>query len=243
MVLKSTFIVVNSNLCYIICGDIMNVKKMLNFWEEIDQLKYTKRYAANDKDAYLIDSPAAHSWRMTIIARDIIRASKVDLDPLYVIDMIQAHDISEYPFERDVAVTEIASGKVDKKQKLQRELDVFAKLREIGDTANYYDLFLEYECQLTDIAKFVKFIDKFEAMTHILARAKFFGIAVADADLVLRLCDKPVVEFPMLIPFVEEVKSQFKNYFVSQNSFWDLTWETSHFKQAPVKTKKEEGPN
>lgn len=205
-----------------------NILNMLKLWEKANQLKKTLRYAAYQEDQDFIETTADHTWRMALIAIDICKRFNLNLDFYHIIEIIVFHDLVEYPLEKDIVLVDLKKGIKKKEDKEASELKVIKDLATECDAEYAYDLFMEYKDQQTRAAKFTKFIDKLEAMTHILARSIENNTVIHNQDIILTLCDISVQPFPMCIPLITEIKKQYKKYFITHHLDWDETYETSH---------------
>jgi putative hydrolase of HD superfamily len=97
-----------------------------------------------------VDSPesvAAHSWGMSILAMHLCPD---DLDKMRVLEMCLVHDLPE------VEVGDLTPHD-DTSTKSQDEHKAMTKL-----APQWLDLFEEYEEQVTEEAKFVKYLDKLD---------------------------------------------------------------------------------
>ncbi len=136
-----------------------NIHKLRKFY----QLKNVERVGpvGNRKE-----SSAEHSWSTLVLADYFLEKSTQKLDRLKIYEILMYHDIVEI----EVGDIPIHHEEARKNKKVD-ELNAIKKLR--GDFPNpmgkkVFDLFTEFEEEITKEAKFAKAIDKIDALIHFL---------------------------------------------------------------------------
>lgn len=108
-----------------------------------------------------------HTNRMLALAPVVADIVHIDCDYNRLNALILAHDLSELGMQRDVTITEQVTKEGAKARKEELEG------RKRTDLAQGYgewlkDLFDEFEQQASEPARFVKWLDKYEASRHML---------------------------------------------------------------------------
>lgn len=148
---------------------------MKTFYEEICKLKKIERRGwkrCNVKGR--IESDAEHTFSMIMLAIDIMHHNKMDLDELKVLKMISYHELCEIdagdttPFDN-----------VTPEEKYRKEYACIKRLSAEYEMPEMEELWLEYEDSKTPEAKFVKHLDKFDA----IMQAKIYSDAQNRPDI------------------------------------------------------------
>jgi len=137
---------------------------MFKYYEEIYKLKTLLRKGwkicnTKDKETSRFESDAEHTFSMCMIALYIINKEKLKLDELKVLKMILFHELGEIdagditPFDN-----------VPKQEKHHLEHKCIERISKENDMPEILELWLEFESEGTEEAKFVKKIDKFDAV-------------------------------------------------------------------------------
>ncbi len=141
------------------------ISKIIDFIEYSEGLKTELRntWLSNKRR----ESVAEHSWRMAIAAMAIAPKTNMELDMEKVFKMIAIHDIAEIEAGDTPSVDHMKDAALSS----QKDLDEKAAIENIRNNIapnnlgkEVSDLWFELEEQQTNEAKFVKIIDKFEAV-------------------------------------------------------------------------------
>lgn len=136
----------------------------LDFIEYCEGLKRELRnsWLSNDRR----ESVAEHSWRMSMMAMAIAPETSLELDMKKVMTMIAIHDIAEIEAGDVPTVLRMIDENIAQKKR-DDEAKAIDNIRlTLGNSLgeNIYNLWHEFEDQVTNEAKFVKILDKFEAI-------------------------------------------------------------------------------
>jgi len=146
--------------------------------------------------------------------------------------MALVHDLAE-AITGDIDYLLIVDGGVSETKKKKFEQKAFQKIREfLPKTGNEICvLWEEFEKGHTEEARFVKAIDRFEALTHMLDA----GYRVFDKrpDIIPNYADSAVNNFPAMAPFLTLIKNRFKKEFKKGHILWKKEYEL--IKKAPEK--------
>lgn len=114
----------------------------------------------------------SHVNRMLALAPVIAEIVGMKLDTNHVNSLILAHDLPELGMEKDITALEQVYTKGAKQQKDDLEKQSIIRLgNEYGSWL--LELLNEYENQKTEMARFVKWLDKYEASRHMLEISAF----------------------------------------------------------------------
>jgi len=143
-----------------------NIKQIIDFIEYSEGLKTELRNSWLSDDRQ--ESVAEHSWRMSIIAMAIASSTKLNLDMAKVLKMAAIHDIAEIEAGDVPTIYHMVDEAVAAKKEADEKSAIDNIHRATADTTGeeIYSLWNEFEAQTTNEAKFVKIIDKFEAITQ-----------------------------------------------------------------------------
>ena len=188
------------------------ITDILSFFKTANRLKSVRRYKTSLQEGG--DSTAEHSWSLALLVLLIGDYYKVDVNVPHAIKLALVHDLPESVTD-DVDAYDQLTGKFPKALKILKEN---AAMRDIAEDSNFgkklYKLWQEYEKQKTKEAKFVKALDKIEALIHLseggikhYKQKKFF----ADyADDIIRTFEKSVKSFPVLTELLNTLKADLK---------------------------------
>ncbi len=194
-----------------------NIEKLINFLNQISNLKNTLRYAASPDMPK--DSVAAHDWRLALMVFLIADALKIKIDATKALRMALIKDLAE-TFTKNIDATLIAQGKVTLAEKEKNESQAMKDLANVLPQESYGDimqLWEEYNQHQTPEAKFVKAISKLETLTHIIeAGYKCFD----KPQFIPNYADKAVQEFPELKEMLAALKAKLKSEFEKGNIEW-----------------------
>ncbi|NCO10919.1 HD domain-containing protein [Candidatus Saccharibacteria bacterium] len=138
----------------------------------LDFIEYCEGLKRELRNSWLSDdrqeSVAEHSWRMSMMAIAIAPRTKLNLDMKKVLEMVAIHDVAEIEAGDVPTVLHMVDKNVALK-KIDDETKAVDNIRlTLGDQLGeyIYDLWHEFEDQKTSEAKFVKILDKFEAIVQ-----------------------------------------------------------------------------
>jgi len=195
----------------------MNLTELLM---ELDKLKRTYRFST--MHPIVRESSADHSWKLVFMTFSVAAEYNLSIDVEHAMELAGVHDIPEY-ITGEIDSTLIYRGEVTRESKARREKEAVEYLREkagkIG--AIIKDLFTEFEEGKTRESKYVKALDKIEALIHLAVVAEKHN---DDWDYTVTYADKSVSEFPELKPLLRDVKMKLRE--VSQKSGFE--WKSEY---------------
>lgn len=127
----------------------------------INKLKSVYRMNSVDKRK---ESSAEHSWSCLILADYLINKYNIKANRLKIYELLMYHDLAEiYAGDSPLNPNSRNENKKEKElaaaEKLRKELP-----EKLAD--KYYSLFIEFEEEKTEEAKFAKLVDVFDAQIH-----------------------------------------------------------------------------
>lgn len=145
-----------------------DLEKIFDFLHSTANLKNTLRYSA----CPLVkkESVADHTWRLTLMTFLLADELKLKINKEKAMKISLVHDLGEAIYG-DVDYRLIATHKVSKKVKEEKEKKGMQEILKTlpKKTANeIYSLWKEYQDQKTEEAKFVKAVDKLEALAYLI---------------------------------------------------------------------------
>lgn len=146
-----------------------DIEKIFEFLMLAEKLKVVKR--DNFKSDGEFESDADHSWMLALMAVLFEKKVKTKVDIGRVMKIIAVHDLAE-AITGDVPLYKQGDGEEVKKAKDEAERAAMEKLREMlpGELGEeVFELWEEYEGRETAEARYVKALDKLEAITQSLA--------------------------------------------------------------------------
>ena len=145
---------------------------MKTLYEEIYKLKDIVRrgWILAGVPKFRKESDAEHTFSMLILALELMAKNKLKLDELKVVKMIAYHELCEIdagditPYD-DITVQE----------RFEREYACIKRLAKTYNMPEIESIWFEFSEQKTPEAKFVKMIDKVDAIEQACAYAKEFN--------------------------------------------------------------------
>lgn len=192
-------------------------RNLINFYNEIEELKCTVRY--NGAPKIFQESTADHTWKLTFMCIDLIEKYNIKLDIIITMKIALVHDLCEYNQSNDITMADVISGKISKEEKNKIEKEAMNNLVNKYNRKDIFDLWNQYETQVTNEARFVKLVDRIESMLHILDKLKCGHIIGNLTDDVV-YADKYINNFPVLKPLLLEIKNQYKAEFKKIGLEW-----------------------
>lgn len=135
---------------------------MNNFYSEIYKLKTLKRkgwIVREVCDNNRIESDAEHTFSMIMLALEIIHKENLQLNTEKVLKMIAYHELCEIDYGDHTPLDNIT-----KQEKFENEYACIKRLSQNYNLPEIEQLWLEFEQNQTPEAKFVKTIDKLDAV-------------------------------------------------------------------------------
>jgi putative hydrolases of HD superfamily len=195
---------------------------LVDFHVEINALKNTIRYRSCMES--MRESTAGHSWKVAFLALDTINELKLGVDPVYSLKLALVHDLCECGMEFDVDSFSVANGKYSKKEKEEMEHEAMGRLVEKHGRQDVYNAWMDYEERRTPEAKFIKAMDKMEAMIHILERGDR-GRNGEDGDHMVLYADEAVLAFPAVRPLLRTVKGRLREFLEKEGMEWKAEYD------------------
>jgi len=180
----------------------MTLQDLLGFHDAVSGLKNTQRYT--NCTTPVQESVADHTCGVVSLARRTNQELNLGLDMYDLTEMALYHDIGEFHLDEDVDMTD----RNDSVTKRKRTLEAFAvrSLAENHGCEDVYRVWEEYSDQKTPLSRFIRAMDKIEAMIH-LTKKGFGSGRKEDAAMIATQADKAVLAFPELIPLLRKVKA------------------------------------
>lgn len=145
----------------------------MTFYSEIAKLKNILRKGwlmRNVGDYQRVESDAEHTFSMLMIALEVMAKEKLELDQLKVLKMIAYHELCE------IDVGDITPyDHISKEDKYKRELACIERLSNQYNLPEIKEIWLEFEENSTPEAKFVKNIDRYDAVMQSKIYAETMG--------------------------------------------------------------------
>lgn len=180
-----------------------DIKKQINFINEIEKLKCVKRHNYT-LDNNRLENSAEHSWHVAIMAILLFNHKQTELDQLKVIKMLLVHDLVEIYAGDAFLFDEQARKNAIEKERIS--LDKLIKLLPVEQAKELETLWLEFESKETEEAKFAHSLDGLHPLlNHYHVQEKGFNPEKITMDQVM---EKKVYikEFtPALWPITEEI--------------------------------------
>jgi len=190
------------------------MKKLLDYFLEINKIKDVKRYSPYHK--VFTESVADHSFMMVVLAIKFIDELKLDLNFKKVVQLITHHDFCEIGLATDYDAVKASA---DKNYQAEKETFENKNMEELAARhgKEILNLYMEYIRQETREARFVKALDKLEANVYEMMRGpKYF----TDAPFIATYSNKAVRNFPELIPFLRELQTYMKREYEAAGLTW-----------------------
>ncbi len=148
----------------------------MTFYEEIFKLKTIAREGWERRNVPTqkrkAESDAEHVYSAILLALDVMAKNDLKLDQLKVLKMLAYHELGE------IEVGDITPfDHVSKEEKHNGEYKCINRIAQSYNMPEIETLWLEFEEQKTSEAKFVKMIDKFDAVLQAKVFEKKYNIA------------------------------------------------------------------
>ncbi len=194
-----------------------NLEKIIDFIHESAKLKKIFRYKEHHRDLW--ESTAEHSWRMALMVILFARELDLKINVGRAVEIALVHDLPE-SINDDIAITVLVKNRNLLAKKARNERIAMRQLQKVlppreGDTL--YELWNEYEESKTPEARFVRALNKLEAVAHLLeAGYKTF----AQPDFMIKYLNETKIDFPPLKAVIDILKREMKAEFKNGNIPW-----------------------
>ncbi len=185
------------------------------------QLKTTFRYGTLLPDRK--ESVADHSWRVALLVFMFGHLLGTDKERNRALRMALVHDIAE-AVTGDVDYVRVATGEITREEKKALEaeaLDRIGSLLSEGHQEVVLSLNREYDEGTTDVARFVKALDRLETLLQLVE----LGYRAYDRpEFIANYADAAVERFPALLPVLADIKKRLRDEFLKG----DIEWKDSY---------------
>lgn len=142
----------------------VRLKQQLDFLCEIDKLKTIFRRTNLIADESRLENSAEHSWHLAFYAMILSEYANDKIDLLKVIKMVLLHDIVEIDAGDTFCYDEQAN--VDKSEREKLAAERLFNLLPADQSAEYLELWFEFEARETQEAKFACSVDRMQPLLH-----------------------------------------------------------------------------
>lgn len=180
----------------------------LDYYLYIQNLKKTKRYETIPE---LHESVTDHSYMLCFFALDLAKQFDLHLNLEKVLQIALYHDVPEIGMSFDYDAKSTSKNPSKKQKKIQEEKEKINNLVSKFGNQIMKNSLQDYEIQQSLEAKFVKLVDKLEAMVYTLSN-DCAGMKDDDLIFIINYADPYIHNFEELKPFLKDLKSQFAPY-------------------------------
>ena len=191
------------------------MEKEYNFFCYLNELQKTKRYASYDKVFW--ESVSEHTYKMIVMIDKLFDLLNLDLDYRKCIKLAIYHDFCEVDMKEDLDAYEVSKDKNMQKKKDEMEDKKMLEISKKYDCDDIYNIFKEFEDQITLESKFVKAVDRIETKIRCISIEEK---ELDHLDFTALYCDTSVRNFPQIIPFYKEVKKRMKERYETAGWPW-----------------------
>jgi putative hydrolase of HD superfamily len=199
------------------------IEDILTFLRRSKELELIKRYGSSLRGNR--NSVADHSWRLGVMVLVIGAECKVRLDTGRALALALMHDLGEAETGDIDAYDQIRKGMDFINRKATEEDAAVRKMTNdltFGDWI--YDMWREYEDQITTEARFVKALDKIEGFLHIAESGVEMYIPkefhAAYANEAVKAFDEATHHFPELEDLLDAIKADLRKQFERARVEW-----------------------
>lgn len=178
---------------------------MIDFLLSMQGLKRVKRCTPYDRAFH--ESVADHSFEMVAIATNLVTEYKIDVDFARVVRLCIYHDLCELGLDHDYDSYAAHADKSVAREKTQYENRTMEAIAQKFNRPDILECWNEYEQAQTREARFVKAIDKIEAVLHLCAIPDG---KITNPEFVATYCHDAVRQFPEIAPFYALVEQKIK---------------------------------
>lgn len=195
-----------------------SIEGLLDFLEETESLKKTIRYSSCPENVQ--EPTAGHVWKVSLMVPLLAEKFRVPVDILHALQISNAHDLGECGMKYDFDSYLVSKGKLDQNDKDLAEENYMKSVKNrFSFGEQLYGLWREYEENKTYEAKFVRAIDKLEALIHVIT-TKGTGRDINDIEYVATYADRAVEDVPELKPFLRALKVRLRPVAERQGLIW-----------------------
>ncbi|HWQ59995.1 MAG TPA: HD domain-containing protein [Candidatus Fimivivens sp.] len=198
------------------------IDDVLDFLRKAEGLKSALRYGKTTSGRQ--ESAAEHSWRVALMSFIVAEQLSIDIDIRRAIRMALIHDIAE-SLTGDIDFVRISDGEATKEGKHDAEKKAISELGKTLSGKSGDDLcsvWNEYEAGQTEIARYVRAIDKLETLTQLVES----GYETYDRpELIPNYADAAVKAFPQLSPMLVSIKTRLRAEFDKAGFKWIETYD------------------
>lgn len=192
-------------------------KSIIAFFREAGKLKKVARFGEEKKMPK--DSAADHSWRTALMALIIANDLNQKINLAKALEIAVIHDIVEAVIG-NIDYVLIAEKKAVKSRKELLEKKAIIKLKkllpkDLGEKV--YNLWNEYENNITKEAKFIRALNKLETLIY-LTEAGYKNYD--KPELIPNYADEAIKNFPALKNILSEIKNELKKEFKKGGIAW-----------------------
>jgi putative hydrolases of HD superfamily len=194
-----------------------NIEKIFDFLHIAEKLKTTYRFGSIK--GVKGDSSADHSWRLALMVFLFAEELDLNINISQAIKIALVHDLPE-AITGDIDNYLQYTNQVSKEEKNNGEIKAINELKSILPESvgeEIYCLWKEYEDGETEEAKYVKALDKIEA---IMQNIRYGKAGINIPDMIALHTRKSVKNFPALIPVNNRLLAEVKKYFDEYGVEW-----------------------
>ena len=197
--------------------EVGHIDNIFDFLRTAEHLKSMLRYSSTTSGRK--ESVADHSWRVALMVFVVGDGLRLKIDVGRAVKMAIVHDIAE-SITGDIDFVRISDGEVSREEKRLVEQVAMTELQEtLSGSAGeeLCSLWVEYETGLTEVARFVRAIDKLETLTQLVET----GYPTYDRpELIAHYADVAVDAFPELRPMLRALKGRLREEFRKGSLEW-----------------------
>lgn len=198
------------------------IDDMLDFLRKTEGLKSALRYGKTTSGRQ--ESAAEHTWRVVLMTFVVADELGLNIDVCRAMKMAAVHDIAE-ALTGDIDFVRISDGEWTKEGKRVAENEA---ITELGKTLSgtpgdeLCSLWNEYEAGQTEIARYVRAIDKLETLSQLVES----GYGTYDRpELIPNYADSAVKAFPQLSPMLISIKTRLRAEFDKAGLKWTESYD------------------
>ena len=199
-----------------------NIDKIFDFFELAGKLKKTRRYLTRRNMPK--ESVADHSWRLVLMSFIIAEELKLKIDIIKAMKIALVHDIGE-SITGDIDIRLIYKNIVSQAKKDRQELKALQKIKSSLPASlgrQIYNLWQEYEKGRTAEGRYIKALDKIEALIYLVENGHK---TYTDPEIIPVYADKEVANFPELKGILKKLKRKIKKIFIKAQLEWKKDYE------------------
>ena len=200
--------------------------------KQTGKLRTTYRYGSFD--LMNSESVADHSWRLALMVLMITKELNIKIDIEKAINLALIHDIAE-SITGDIPAPDVANGKVSREEKERAETKAINEIKKLLPAQQGEEIYLiwdDYTYAKSKEAKFVRAMDKLEALLNVIETGEKKGAKTYNyLDFIATFADGHVKDFPALIPLLANLKDKLKHEYLKAGIEWKQEYD-NYLKQA-----------